>query len=317
MKNILVFRNDRFGEFLLIIPALRALKDTFNAQITIVVDDYVEELARCIEYVDEVLCWRKEKHGLQRIWEFARQLKKKRFDVSVIFNPTQEAHFISYLTGIPIRVGYNRKWGFLLTDKMQDLKHLAEKHEVEYNLDLVGLIGSKVDDKSLSIKVPEDVEERVRTLLEKYNLKDKEFVVIHPFTSDAYKQWPIVNFYNLIKEIKDKVKVILIGGKEERRVEIFEPLVDGTNVIDLVGKTSLVQLGAILEKARVLVSNDSGPVHLACCVDTPCIVLFNNSNPAKSSKRWGPWGKGHIIIEKDGMDKITVDEVLDALSMRL
>jgi len=77
----------------------------------------------------------------------------------------------------------------------------------------------------------------------------------------------------------------------------------------MTGKTTLKQLASLLKKSRLLISGDSGPVHLACAVGTPVIVIFRNDIPGKSAKRWGPWGPGNFIIEKDNLCDITVDEV--------
>jgi heptosyltransferase-2 len=313
IKEILVFRNDRFGEFLLNIPAIRALKQTFCAWITIVVDGYVKELAKCIPYVDEVLVWSRDTHRISEILRFAWDLRRKAFDLSVVLNPTKEAHIITYLAGIPLRVGYNRKWGFLLTHKIEDKKHLAEKHEVEYNLELVSLVGASTNNLSLEIKIPEEAFNWFSKIRERHGLGEK-YVVLHPFTSDPYKQWPLENFYSLLEWLKGRTKTVIIGGKYElEKVSHFSPLVDGGKVINLVGGTDLVKLACLLKNAKFLISNDSGPVHLACSVGTKCVVLFNDSIPYKSSKRWGPWGEGHIVISSKRLEEIKPEDVIERL----
>ncbi len=151
IKNILVVRNDRFGEFLLNIPAFRALKETFiNANLIIAVDPYVRELAESIPFIDEAIEWSRGKHPLLEKLRLIKLLKNRRIDMAVMLNPSKDLNIITRLAGIPIRVGYDRKWGFLLTHKMKDKKHLAEKHEIEYNLELVSLIGAKTQDSTLS-----------------------------------------------------------------------------------------------------------------------------------------------------------------------
>ncbi|MGA2775500.1 MAG: glycosyltransferase family 9 protein [Candidatus Omnitrophota bacterium] len=300
MKNtnkILVVRNDRFGEFLLNIPALRALKDAYpKANLVLAVNAAVKELAEAVEYADQVVVWDKQ---------FRKAIKKHKFDLCVVLNPTKEAHWYCFLSGIPIRVGYDRKWGFLLTHKLKDTKYLGNRHEVECNLELVGLVGAKTEDKSLSIKT-----------------KDKAFpeftgqkiVAIHPFTSDPLKQWPIERFQQLAQRLAaELVTGVLIIGKEEdkdigRGKEYFDNL--SRNITNLINKTSLIELAQILKNCRLFVSCDSGPVHLAVSVGTPVIALFRNDLQGKTSKRWGPWGEGHIVIEKKNLNDITVDEVL-------
>jgi heptosyltransferase-2 len=291
--NILIIRNDRFGEFLLNIPAFRALKQSYpDAKLTLAVGSSVKDLAECIEYADQVVVWDDN---------FKRILRKQRFDVCIISNPTKEAHWAVFWAGIPIRVGYDRKWGILLTHKMEDNKSLGLKHEVEYNLDLVSLIAAKTNDKSLSLgKLPAYS-----------NPEYAGAVAIHPYTSDALKQWGLKRFWELAKRISDEfgLRVIIVGKEEGLGGKEFENL--GKNVVSLVNKTSLVELAQILKQCKLLVSCDSGPVHLAAAVGTPVIALFRNDLPGKTARRWGPWGEGHTVIEKSSLNDISVDEVAE------
>ena len=309
IKNILAVRNDRFGEFLLNIPAFRALKKSYaGAKLTLLVNPCVQELARCIDFVDEVIAWENTRHKFSQIYRFSRDLKARDFDLCVIFNPSKELNIISFLAGIPIRIGYNRKWVFLLTKKTEDKKYLGQKHEIEYNLELLNLIGIQSEDKTLSLKIDDGIIEGL------FGIENRgDLLALHPWTSDPVKQWPIQNFRKLAQRLVKEFnkKAIIIGGKEEldKSVEYFSDL--GTDATNITGKTTLIQLAAVLKKCKLLISGDSGPVHLASCVGTPVIAIFRSDIPAKSAKRWGPWGKGHSIIEKPELADITVDEVLD------
>lgn len=311
IRNILVVRNDRFGEFLLNIPALRALKETFiDARIITVVDPYVKELAECISYIDELIVWGSGKHQLSEKIELISCLKGKNIDLAIMLNPCKEFNIFTYLAGIPIRVGYDRKWGFLLTEKIKDKKYLAEKHEVEYNLELVGLVGANTRDKRLSLGLKVNANDN---LLNDLNIEDSDLIAVHPWTSDPLKQWPIENFCSvtekLIKELNKKV--IIIGGAQEQAKGLKYFNHPQENIINLTGKTSLVQLAALLKRCKLLISGDSGPVHLACAVGAPTIAIFRSDIPAKCARRWGPWGAGNFVIEKDNLNDISVDEVLE------
>lgn len=311
MKKILVFRNDRFGEFLLNIPAIRALKETFNAEITVVVDDYVKDLAEYIDEIDKVIYWENCRHSYIEMFKFSRKLKKEKFDIAVILNPTKEAHLVSFLANIPVRVGYNRKWGVLLTNKKEDTKNLGNKHEVEYNLEVVNLIGADTDDVSLNINIPHRVMKDIKNFLESNGFTARGFITVHPFASDEGKLWPLEKYYKIIDFLKEDKNIIIIGGKENIETsKYFNSLLTDENVINLVGKTDLVQLAAILNKSELLISNDSGPVHLSCCVNTPVIVLFSNSQKNKSPKRWSPWGDKCEVIQKYDVKNIKEEEVL-------
>lgn len=295
LKNILAIRTDRFGEFLLNIPALRALRETYpQAQLTLAVNSGVAELAGCIEYADRVVIWDNN---------FRKSLGKQRFDACIVLNPTKEAHWAAFIAGIPARVGYDRKWGILLTHKLKDTKHLGNRHEVDCNLELAGLIGAKTYDKTLKIGVDDSL---FREFI------GQRIVAIHPFTSDPVKQWPIERFGELAQRIKGELglNVVMVGLSEDTLN------IDG-NIINMVNKTSLAELAALLKRSSLLVSCDSGPVHLAAAVGTPVVALFRNDLAGKTAKRWGPWGQGHAVIEKSNLNDISVDEVFNIIKGKL
>lgn len=310
IKKILALRNDRFGELLLNIPALRALKEAFrDAKLTLVAGPGAKELAEVIPYVDEVIEWRNDGHTLKEKLRFIGFLKKENIDIAVMLNPSKGFNIFTFLSGIPVRVGYKRKWGFLLTHKTKDLKHIGDKHEVDYNLKLVGLIGASTRDKSISLDLNKADAEQI--LRRKGLASFHNMLVVHPFTSDPVKQWPFENFRELTKRLTGELglKAVIIGGRQESAIPSQDYVVPGENIINLVGKTTLIELAAILKNCRLLISGDSGPVHLACAVGAPVIALFRNDLPGKTAKRWGPWGEGHFVIEKANLNDITVDEV--------
>lgn len=310
IKNILMVRNDRFGEFLLNIPAMQAIKETFtNAKLTVIINPYVRELAKGIPFIDEMIEWSQEDHSLTAKLKLMRLLKKRNIDIAVMLNPSKEFNILTYLSGIPVRVGYDRKWGFLLTHKMKDKKYLGQKHEIDYNLELVSLIGAKTQDKTLSLIIENDV---IKNICQEFNIENNDnFVALHPWTSDPIKQWPLDNFRALAQRLIEKlgIKLVIIGGKEEsvKSLEYFNN--QGNNPINLTGKTTLKQLAALLRRCKLLISCDSGPVHLASCVGIPVIAIFRSDIPGKNSVRWGPRSYGSIVIEKPNLSDISIEEV--------
>lgn len=316
IKKILAVRNDRFGEFLLNIPALKALKQSYpEAALTLIVNPYVQELALCLDFIDEVLTWENKKHRIFEVIAFSNKLRKKRFALCIILNPSKEFNLISFLAGIPIRVGYARKWGFLLNKKIKDDKYLGLKHEVEYNLELAELAGAKIQDKKIHLNIDIGIAGNFIGLC-----ADKTLVAIHPWASDAIKQWPIDKFRGLVARLTEesKIMVILVGGPEEISLSqgSFAGFQDN-QVADLTGKTSLKELAAILKKCKLLVSADSGPMHLAAAVGTKVIAIFRNDIIGKTSKRWGPWGQNHTIIESPNLDNISVGEVFNEVKEKI
>lgn len=308
-------RNDRFGEFLLNIPALRALKETFpSAKITAVVDPYVAELAGRVSFIDEIIAWGRGGHSIWAKLRLAGLLRKKKYAIAAMLNPSKEFNIITTLAGIPVRAGYNRKCGFLLTHKLADAKHLGLKHEVEYNLELVGLLGAATGNLGLSLSIESGI---INNFLAEFKVRDEErLVAMHPWTSDPVKDWPHFRQLATLLASGPGIRLVIVGAnKAGADADGFAGL--GEHVINLTGRTSLVQLAAFLARCRLLVSCDSGPMHLSCCVGTPVVALFSSSSPGKSARRWGPWGESNTVIAKPRLSDISVEEVLDKVREKL
>ena len=322
MTRLLYVRTDRLGETLLNLPVVAALRAAVpQSHLSWLINVELEPLLRgaCC---DAVLAYDRSSPRLwwMRAWRLARRLKAGHFEVAVISNPMKELHMAVWLAGIPRRIGYDRKWAWCLTDRLPDRKWLGDRHEVEYNFDLVRtLILTSVPPLGAQSTLPpyEPEQHEIDHLLEQQGIKPHEsFIAIHPWTSNPLKQWPSLKFRELAGAVAQHIPVVFIGGAEvrERVSEVRPP--HGA-VIDLVGRLTLRQLAALLRRARLLVSNDSGPVHLAAAVGTPTAVLFGTADPATGPRRWGPWGNGHVVICKPSMEAISVAEVLKALEPTL
>lgn len=317
IRRILAIRNDRFGEFLLTIPAFNALKKNYPGScLAVAVDPYVQELAERIASVDEVLVLENKKYGFAEIIKLSRQLKQQKFDICVIFNPSKYFNMAVFLAGIPVRIGYDHKAAFLLTHRIKDVKYAGHKHEIDYNLELVAFT-QQLYDRSLALSLEDDA---IAALCQEHGLSDKkQIVAIHPWTSDSVKQWPLENFKALARKIALELdtKVVVVGGSREAPLGQDYFNAAGKNIVNLTGKTTLVQLGALLKKCTLLVSGDSGPVHLAACVDTPVIALFRNDLPGKGAVRWGPRSHASVVIERNSLFGISVEEVFAQVKGKL
>lgn len=319
-RRILFIRTDRLGETLLAVPAAMALRAASpQAHLTLLVQPALQPLLAGAPGIDEVLAYddTAPPQWWRRALRLGRALRPRRFDLVVVSNPKKELHLAVWLAGIPVRVGYGRKWGGLLTRRVVDRKALGERHEVEYNLDLVQvLVGGALPTPNPQWRLPrfEPEQREVLQLLERHGIRQPDpFLAVHPWTSNPVKRWPAARYRELVRVMAQRLPVVLIGGPEERELLSQVVPADHPRVIDLVGQVSLRQLAALLRCAALLVSNDSGPVHLAAAVGTPTVVLFGGSSPAAGPRRWGPCGNRHCVIWKESMEAITVEEVLGAV----
>jgi ADP-heptose:LPS heptosyltransferase len=268
------------------------------------------EVDRTLGYdVDPASSW------WRRAVRLAGRLRREQFDLVMISNSTKEFHLATWLSGIPVRVGYDRKWGFLLTHRLEDRRALGDCHEVEYNIGLLTALGLTVAASPvLHLPVTEEGERQMGQLFDRLGVSQAEKIcVIHPWTSQHRKQWPLERVRALLGRLSGMVtaRLVVIGGPEEQRRA--EPLLRGmeSSVVNVVGRCSLPALAACLRRARVVITNDSGPMHLAAAVGTPVVALFGTADAGSHPRRWGPWGSGHTVIHKP-LEQITVEEVLVA-----
>ena len=305
MKRILMIRTDRIGDVVLSTPAIKALRDAYpQSHIAFMVRPYARDIVEGNPYLDEVIIY--DKYGAQRGFLsailFGLRLRKKKFDTAIILHPTNRAHILAFVAGIPNRIGLRRKLPFLLTRALNDKKFLGQKHELEYTLEILKDIGIEARDKTLYVPVKDDSRRSVSLKLAEKGAGDSDLLIgVHPGASCPSKRWPLERFAALIDRLKTdyNARIVLISAPEEaNRVAGLKKIIK-SEVIDLLGQTPVRELTALLKRCALFISNDSGPVHIATAVGTPSVVIFGRKQPGLSPKRWGPTGKNDIALHKD------------------
>ena len=317
VRRVLFLRTDRLGETILNIPAVASLKAALpGCTLTFMVRSELGPLFEGAPWADRVLPYPDSGGGwLARAWRLARLLRRQRFDLAIVSNPKKELHLAVWLAGIPRRVGYDRKWGGLLTHRLPDGKAVRRLHEVDFNLELVRTLELPTEVPHRWLPAFDRERTEVRQRLGRHRVKaEEDVIVLHPWASTPRKQWPLERFQALIHRLRrdGHARLVLVGGAEERsRAQAL--LGDGQDVINFVGELTLRELAALLEASSLLVSNDSGPVHLAAAVGTATLVLFGLAATPGGPQRWGPWGAGHTVISRASIGDITVEDVVEAL----
>jgi len=338
-KRILIARTDRIGDVLLSTPVIKTLRENYpHAYIAMIVSPYAKEIVEGNPYLDEVIIYDKEnKHkGWFGSLKFALELQKKQFDLAIILHPTNRIHLVTFFAGIPKRIGYALKAGFLLTDKIRHTKQLGEKHELEYNFDLLKHLGIKAEDKNMYIPKMPQAEKWAEELFKEEGIKSTDkLLAIHPGASCPSKIWPNLRFAEVADKLIDKYgfKVLILAGPKD--VQKAEAVVKNMrhSAINLAGRTSVSQLASILRRCMLFISNDSGPVHVSSAVGTPAISLFGRAQRGLGPKRWGPLGAKDRFLHKEVgcieclahnckkefacLKAITVDDVLNTVDLML
>ncbi len=305
VKRILIIRTDRIGDVLLSTPAITEVRKSYpQAFIAVLVRPYAKEIVEGNPYLDEVIIY--DKYGKHKGWwqnlSFISMLRKKRFDLALIFHPTQRANIISFLSGIPERVGYNKKLGFLLTRKLEDKKYEGKKHEIEYTLDVVRTLGAGAENNGLFMPIKQESEEYIESFLRFHQISERDrLIALHPGASCPSKLWRAENFASVgdkLTELFD-AKVIIVCGRKDEEVGNKVMNLMQHNPISACGKTTVSQLASLLKRCILFISNDSGPVHIAVALQTPVIAIFGRNECGLSPTRWRPVGKGDIVLHKE------------------
>jgi heptosyltransferase-2 len=304
-ERILIVRTDRIGDVLLSTPVIKAVRENYpDGYIAMMIRPYARDIVNGNPYLDELLIY--DKDGIHKSWfsslKFGLNLKKKSFDLAIVLHPTNRVHIITFLARIPKRIGYDKKFGFLLTQKLPDEKRFGKKHESEYALDMIRTLGMEVKDKSLFMPIKKESEEYIERLLQDSGVTGQDILVaIHPGASCPSKRWPPERFAQVVdKLIQDyKLKVVIISSPEQ--VSIAQKVIQSMSnrPVDLCGKTTLSQLASLLKRCALFISNDSGPVHIASSVGTPVVDIFGRNEAGLSPIRWGPLGKNDAVLHKE------------------
>ncbi|MBI3313791.1 MAG: glycosyltransferase family 9 protein [Candidatus Omnitrophica bacterium] len=307
IHRILITRTDRIGDLVLSTPVFSEIRKKFpKAWIACLTYLENKEIVCGNPYLDEIILY--DKKGSEKgIWGnllFSRALSKKKFDLVIHLHATNRMHWTTWLAGIPVRIGWNRKWGSLLTHPYPDLKKEGKKHEAEYNFELLAPLGiSQPCNLETFFPVSEKSKASLEELLRHHHLSlDKPWVVISPSASCLSKIWSAERFGILSQKILAEYDVclIIIGTRSDHRlIQKIKNAAPETGFYDLSGKLSLGMLGALLKNSALLISNDSGPTHIASAVGTPVISIFGRKQPGLSPARWRPLGARSRVIWKD------------------
>ncbi|MFA6281667.1 MAG: glycosyltransferase family 9 protein [Candidatus Omnitrophota bacterium] len=306
-KNILFIRSDRFGEFLLSLPVISLTKLNFpQSKIYLLAKKENIELVSKVDFIDSFLEYTERFCGYKGAFKLAALLKKEKIDCVVILNPKKEFHLAALLSGVWQRIGYDRKWGFCLNSKIKDKKQEGQKHEVEYNLDLIKLLCPQVSIPDIDLS-PDNIESL--EFLKKDLDLSRQYIVLHPFSSNPGKKIEKRFWEELIAALKKQGKndIVIIGGPEERE-ESFN-FAKGLLVKNITGKLKIRGLASFLKNnCLVFIGLDSGPMHLASVLKKPVVGLFNISN----AKRWGPFNTKSLIIKSTNLEGFMqkVDEII-------
>jgi lipopolysaccharide heptosyltransferase II len=308
--DVLAVRLDALGDVLMTTPALRALKESRpGRRLTLLTSPGGAAAAACVPEVDEVVVYHapwvkatapRSDSGPE--YAMADHLRQRRFGAAVIFtvysqNPLPAA-FLCYLAGVPLRLAHCHENPYqLLTDWVPDPEPARTvRHEVRRQLDLVATVGCRTSDERLSFRVPAAARLSVMRLLCALSIDGRPWVVMHPGATAPSRRYPPEGFAEAARRLHDEVgcRIVFTGSQEERDLVESVRGAAGVPSHSLAGRLELSELAALLERAPLLVANNTGPVHVAAAVGTPVVDLYALTNPQHT-----PWGVPCRVLSHD------------------
>lgn len=292
--RILIIHTAFIGDIVLSTPLIKKVRDAYpHAEITYLTTPVGASILRNNPHLNYIIEYDKrgEHKGIKGLWAIAKKLKMEAYNMVITPHRYMRSSFLTWLTGAPVRRGYDNAAGaFLYTEKIHYDK---SKHEVEKLLSFI----KKDPEKRYEIELfPTEFEKKkVDKLLG--NIKD-DIVVIAPGSKWFTKRWPIEYFRTVIEKLEkeNNCTVVLVGGREERLLNI--PL--GEKSIDLRGMTTLLELAEVIRRAKVILTNDSSPIHIASAF--PHVRIIAIFGPTVESLGFFPWSKNSEVLQVEGLE---------------
>jgi lipopolysaccharide heptosyltransferase II len=251
--------------------------------------------------VDEILCdHREEEHaGLAGFFRLVREVKTRSFDAALILRPTLRVALIAWLAGVGLRAGTAyRAYGFLFNRRIREHRRSGEKHELEYNLSLARAVDAENREAAPTMVISPEEDRAAQGLLDHWSVRPGERVVlIHPGSGGSARDWTPKGFAGLADRLLAEgiARVVLSAGPSDREVvEQVLSLMRG-QPLTFPRPLSLRELAALIARCQLVVTNSTGPMHIATAVKTPVVALFSPIRSC-SPQRWGPWGHGHQVV---------------------
>src|SRR5215207_9120845 len=311
VQNVLCVRLDTLGDVLMTTPAIRAIRESgLDRRITLLTSRSGAALARFVPEVDSTIVydapWLKatapaldSRDDLAMI----ELLRKRGFDAAVVFTTFSQsplpAAMLCYLADIPLRLAHCREnpYQLLSTRVMEREPEAGIRHEVERQLDLVAVAGCHTKDPTLSLRVPPEDRARVRQLLVSLNIDAAApWIVLHPGATAPSRRYPPERFAEAAGRVAERMGATILVTGDASEADLVARVcraIPGPSH-ELAGVLSLGELSALIAEAPVLLTNNTGPAHIAAAVGTPVVDLYALTNPQHT-----PWMVPNRVLFND------------------
>ncbi|HXV75579.1 MAG TPA: glycosyltransferase family 9 protein [Candidatus Polarisedimenticolaceae bacterium] len=296
VERLLVVRNDRLGDLLLTLPAIDALARTYpGARVGLLVGRELSDIGGMIRPVERLFAVERRAQAVRGAIEaFAPQLV-----VAISRRPAPA--WAAARAGVPHRVGTGyRYYSPLFTRRVDERRRSSTRHEVEYALSFAHRAGARPAEPDFSLRVPGEARERVAAWLSGRGLADR-FAIVHPGTGGSCPAWPLPHYRTLVASLAalGHAVVVTVGPDDREIVDGWERAGAEGSVACFRQSTPL--LAALVERAALVVSNSTAPIHLAAALGRPALAL-HAPWPSCGPDRWGPYHRAGwaLVAESTG-----------------
>jgi lipopolysaccharide heptosyltransferase II len=293
------------GDLIMSGPAIRALKQSFDCKITVLTSSMAASIVKHMPEIDDAIIfdvpWIKTEEADNDLSDIVKTLKSRAFDAAVIFTVYSQSALpsamLAYQAGIPRVLAYCRENPYgLITDWVPDKEPFEFiKHQVKRDLDLVELVGAEVRDDRLHLEVKSGLwNANVVGKLTLHGINvEQPWIVLHPGVSEVKRQYPLESWIAVAKLlINQGYQVLFTGSKTEKNLTDQLRFATGEGSYSLGGILDLDEFICLIKEAPLVLSVNTGTVHIAAAVGTPVVVLYAQTNPQHT-----PWKIENKVLQ--------------------
>jgi ADP-heptose:LPS heptosyltransferase len=294
------------GDLLMTTPAIRALKESIKCRITVLTSSMAAGIALSVPEIDDVIVfdvpWVKTSSVPESdCYKVVEKIRQHQFDGAVVFNVYSQnpvpSIMLAYLAEIPLRLGYCRENPYeLLTDWLPDQEPYSfVRHQVLRDLDLVAAIGATTKNEKLSLRFNIELLPSLNTKLIGEGIAvQRPWLILHPGVSEEKRMYPKELWIKTAKIIQEATGFQLLFTGTASEASLASELAEesGSDCFSLAGKLSLQEFMLLVQQAPLVVSVNTGTIHIAAAAGTPVVVLYALTNPQHS-----PWHTvGEVLL---------------------
>jgi len=296
VQKILVIKLRAIGDVILATPVLENLRRAFpQAKIDFLTEKMCAPIVAGHPALNEILVLDRRQSSAS--WQLIRQVRQRRYDAVFDLFGNPRSALLTWLSGAPMRVGFRfrvRKYAYNVKVEPRG----DRVHEVEFNLDALRALKIPIVTRKLFVAVDAGSENFAENFWQENNLAHRLVIGLNASGGWYTKRWPLAYFAQLGDRLQRELNAVVLllwGPGEDEEMKALAQMMRAPSL--LAPPANLKQLAALLSRLTLLVSNDSGPLHLAAAMGTRVAGIYGPTRPDLQ----GPWGEGHEIVMKNGL----------------